>query len=275
MARAITTLLVAASLAIAATVRAEDAGVTVGRYEGTAFNTTANQGGRAVLEITAASAGKVQARFAASDGLSGEGWLSGTLAGGTLTLSGPLAGWRMSLTASARPGGALAGTYVLEGEGKQEGRIEVTRRGPASPVLAAGEPPLSEEMATRFVDLYDGLLELDLDAAGRQRVTGILAGAWRKNDRTAIELVLEDLTSTSGKSLEAVQANFGPDERLALAESSRRGAPYNVVLAALMAAFDQAHPDRVAATRARGFSATVHPHWGTGLPSLRGALPTL
>jgi hypothetical protein len=253
MKRAITTLLAAVSLAAAAA----PTGVETGRYEGTAFNTTAGKGGKLVLEITTVDGDKVQARFAASEGLSGEGWLAGTVAGGTLQLAGQLSSWHMTLTASARPGGALAGTYELEGQGSQQGRFEVTRRGASSPVLAAGEPPLTGEMAARFVDLYDRLLELRLDAAQQQRLTDLLAGAWRRGDRAVIDDVLADLEQTSGKTMDAFEAGYGPDDRLAVAESARRNGPRDLVLAALVAAYDQAHPDRIAATRAKGFADLV------------------
>src|SRR5512138_3798914 len=135
MKRAITTWLVAVSFAAAAA----PAALETGRYEGTAFNTTAGKGGKLVLEIVTVDGDKVQARFAASEGLIGEGWLTGKLAGGRLELAGDLLGWHMTLSAGARSDG-IAGTYQLEGKGVQQGRFEVTRRGPASPVLAAGEP---------------------------------------------------------------------------------------------------------------------------------------
>jgi hypothetical protein len=277
-AHSLRSMIVAAAVAAFTMARADAQEVTAGRYEGTAFNTTFQKRGKAVLEIVTVRAGTVHAHFVASEGLGGEAWLRGRLAGGVLELSGPLSALKMIVHATMQPGGRITGDYELSGQSPQAGRIDVVLRGPASAVIADGDPPLTADMAARFVDLCDHVLELRLDAGARRRLIEVLAGAWRRDDRAVIDDVLGDLASTSGQSLEQVSARRGPDAQPMLVERARRNASRSVMDSALVVAFDRVHPDRIAPTRARGFADLVGT-WSRGdaLAPQRmgpGALPT-
>jgi hypothetical protein len=273
MLRARAMMVVAASVAAFTSGRADADEVAVGRYEGTAYNTTARKEGRAILDIVTIRSGKVYVHFQASHGLSGEGWLSGPAAGATFTVTGPLSGWTMTLHARVQPDGRLSGDYDLSGPGKQAGRIDVARTGRASAIVADGEPPLTEDMVGRYLDFYDGLLGLRLGADGRRELTHVLAAAWRRDDREVIKGVLRDLVNTGGRSLDEIRVQLGAEPDVTIIEAARRNSGRNAMEAALVAAFDRAHPDRVAATRAWGFADLVGKwHGGDALAAPSGAL---
>lgn len=102
-----------------------------GHYEGSALNTTANQRGKVVLDLYAfdPASGGVRAYFGASEGLSGEAWLSGTISSqGELELSGRLSDFRMEIRGRLTPEGTIKAAYRLEGAAPQEGNFEVAFR---------------------------------------------------------------------------------------------------------------------------------------------------
>ena len=103
-------------------------GYRAGQYTGQALNTSANQRGKVVFDLYGFNAsGKVQAFFGASDGLSGEAWLTGTIdRRGNLELTGSLADFHMKVQGRLTPQGAIDATYVLDGTSHQEGNFEVT-----------------------------------------------------------------------------------------------------------------------------------------------------
>lgn len=101
-----------------------------GEYRGSALNTTVNQRGDVVLDLYAIdpAGGHLRAYFAASNGLAGEAWLSGTLGrAGELELSGPLASFAMTIRGRVR-GDSVDASYVLEGQKPQKGTFQVTYR---------------------------------------------------------------------------------------------------------------------------------------------------
>lgn len=100
-----------------------------GEFEGRAFNTTAKQPGKTVLELYDfdPASHKVRAYIGFSDGLTGESWTSGTVSdAGDFYLSGPLSNYRMEISGSLAAGGAIHATYRLEGKPPQEGKFDVS-----------------------------------------------------------------------------------------------------------------------------------------------------
>ena len=113
-------------------------GYRAGHYEGSALNTTVNQRGKVVLDLYAfdPASGGVRAYFGASEGLSGEAWLSGTVSDqGELELSGRLSDFRMEVRGRLTPEGTIKAAYRLEGAAPQEGNFEVAFRHPLPPGL--------------------------------------------------------------------------------------------------------------------------------------------
>jgi hypothetical protein len=109
-----------------------------GQYAGRAFNTTFSQNGKAVLDLYAFDerSGHVRAYFAASEGLTGEAWLTGSVArDGTLTLSGSLAEFRMTVHGRIGPQGTINADYSLESESPQKGTFEVAYKDPIPETL--------------------------------------------------------------------------------------------------------------------------------------------
>jgi hypothetical protein len=104
-------------------------GYRAGHYAGTAFNTTANQQGKVVLDLydLDAQSGRVRAYFAASDGLEGEAWLNGRIdKAGELHLSGSLAQFKMQVDARLTSADTIKASYSLAANSNQAGNFQVT-----------------------------------------------------------------------------------------------------------------------------------------------------
>ncbi len=104
-----------------------------GHYEGSAFNTTANQRGKVVLDFYAfdPASGSVRAYSNFSEGLFGEAWLSGTINDqGEVLLSGRLLDFTMEVHGRLTAKGTINATYRLTGATPQEGRFEVAFQHP-------------------------------------------------------------------------------------------------------------------------------------------------
>jgi hypothetical protein len=119
-------------------------------------------------------------------------------------------------------------------------------QGPA--VLAPGDPPLTQGMAQKLADVYSNLLEIRLTSEQGQRFEQGLVSYWKKNDRESIESSLGNLKYAGQRDeLAALRTS----SQLVIVEAMRRD-PNDPVSAVLIEAYDAAHPDRKAATRARG-----------------------
>lgn len=231
-----------------------------GRYEGTAYNTTVSAQGHAVFELTEVdpSTHEASARFTASEGLSGDGWLTGTVdASGAMSLSGTLSDWTMVVKAHPAGSDSISATYTLSGPSTQQGEFKVHLVAAAAPVLAPGAPPLTQSIVEDLSKAWGTALELTFTPAQRQRLQAALVSAWKQGDRAVIDRAVDDLHTLGGKSAEELRGSLGPDYQTALVEGMRRNEGRNPVLSSLVQAFDAAHPDRVAATRAQGFSDLV------------------
>lgn len=103
-------------------------GFRAGQYTGQALNTTYNQRGKIVLDLYDIRAtGKVEAYFGASDGLTGEAWLNGTIdRRGELDLTGSLADFRIEIQGHVTPQGSITATYRLDGASHQDGNFEAS-----------------------------------------------------------------------------------------------------------------------------------------------------
>ena len=104
-------------------------GYRAGFYKGDAFNTTANARGKVGFELfdLDRSSGHVRAYFVASDGLTGDAWLDGTVTrAGELDLSGDLASYRMELRGRLEHNGSIKADYQLDGADTQRGSFEVS-----------------------------------------------------------------------------------------------------------------------------------------------------
>lgn len=100
-------------------------GYSVGRYEGQAFNTTRNATGKIVVELTSidAASGAVIAHFTASDGLKGDGDLTGKIdAAGVLRLAGGIGDWRIALAGKVKAD-EIRANYKLTGASSQTGNF--------------------------------------------------------------------------------------------------------------------------------------------------------
>ena len=248
-------------------------GYRAGRYEGTAQNTTAHQSGNAVFEIINLdpSNGRVEAHFVASNGLVGEGWLSGGIdEQGRMTLSGNLSEWKMFAQAKATGGGGITATYRLEGPSHEEGEFRVDFRGAASPVLAEGNPPLTQEMVDKFLAFYEFILDLKFSTEQRDRLQGVMVEAWRKKDRRVMDRVVGDVQYVnSHPTKEEVKARLSDEYQVLLVSGMRQALP-NPLLSPLVEAFDEAHPDRREATRAKGLADLIGTwEWHDALPQQR------
>lgn len=97
------------------------------RFEGRITNTTYNATGKAVIEIKSADRnGNLTAHFTASDGLSGDGDLTGRVDGsGRLRLSGPLSGWTMQIDGQLN-GRTMTARYTLTGGTPQDGNFSLS-----------------------------------------------------------------------------------------------------------------------------------------------------
>jgi hypothetical protein len=104
-------------------------GYRAGFYQGRAFNTTANASGKVAFELFDLDQknGRVRAYFAATDGLTGEAWLTGKItSSGELDLSGDLAGFKMEISGSLEAKGSIKADYSLEGTSSQRGNFEIS-----------------------------------------------------------------------------------------------------------------------------------------------------
>ena len=110
-----------------------------GHYEGRAYNTTARQQGKVILDLYGLDPGShaVRAYFAASAGLSGDAWLTGTIDDrGDLALSGRLLDFAMQLHGHLAPSGTITASYSLTGTTSQEGTFEVRFEHPLTAAVA-------------------------------------------------------------------------------------------------------------------------------------------
>lgn len=99
-----------------------------GHYEGRAYNITAHQQGKIVLDLYSSDPGShsVRAYSGFSDGLSGDAWLTGTIDDrGDLALSGKLLDFAMQIRGQIAPNGTISASYSLSGATTQEGTFEV------------------------------------------------------------------------------------------------------------------------------------------------------
>lgn len=127
----------------------------------------------------------------------------------------------------------------------------------ASAVLAQGNPPLTQAMADKFLSIYSFIFDLNLNAAQRGRLQSLLVEAWKKNDRDVIEHVAGDLKAVGDKSKDDLVATLGADYQNTFVEGFRRGGMQTPLFKAFVELFDEAHPDRREATRAKGFADLV------------------
>lgn len=97
------------------------------RFEGRITNTTYNATGKAVIEIKSADRnGKLTAHFTASEGLTGDGEMTGRVdESGRLRLSGNVSGWTMQLDGQLN-GRTLSGKYTLTGSTPQGGNFNIS-----------------------------------------------------------------------------------------------------------------------------------------------------
>lgn len=118
-----------------------------GHYEGRAYNTTAHQPGKVVLDLYALDPRSHEVRGYAgfSDGLAGDAWLTGTIDDrGDLALSGKLLGFAMQVHGHLTPDGAISATYSLLGSTTQDGTFE-----------AKFEHPLTISVATDLIGAWE------------------------------------------------------------------------------------------------------------------------
>ena len=118
-----------------------------GDYEGRAFNTTAHQQGKVVLDLYALdpTSHTVRGYCGFSDGLSGDAWLTGTIDDrGDLALSGKLSDFAMQIDGHLAPSGTISATYRLSGTTTQEGTFDVKF-----------EHPLTDSVATDLVGAWE------------------------------------------------------------------------------------------------------------------------
>ena len=118
-----------------------------GHYEGRAYNTTAHQQGKFVLDLYALnpSSHRVRGYSGFSDGLSGDAWLSGTIDDrGDLDLSGTLSNFAMHVHGHLAPDGTVSATYSLTGTTTQEGTFDVKF-----------EHPLNSGVATDLIGAWE------------------------------------------------------------------------------------------------------------------------
>lgn len=129
--------------------------------------------------------------------------------------------------------------------------------GAAGAVLAPGNPPLTQEMVDKFLGLYEFILDLKFSAEQRNRLLGVMTEAWRKNDRHVIDRVVGDVQFVNRRrTKEEAKRALGEDYQVTLVSGMRRSLP-DPLISPLIEAFDEAHPDRREATRAKGFADLV------------------
>lgn len=109
-----------------------------GHFEGRAYNTTARQQGKVILDLYALDPRShgVSGYFGFSDGLSGDAWLTGTIADrGDLALSGKLLDFATQIHGHLTPNGTISATYTLSGTTTQEGTFEVKFQHPLTQIV--------------------------------------------------------------------------------------------------------------------------------------------
>src|SRR5258705_6757488 len=123
-------------------------------------------------------------------------------------------------------------------------------QGEGGAILAEGNPPLTQKLVNRLVNLFEFLLEIRLSEEQRERFQRGVVRYWTKNDREGMQNIFTNL-----KYAELPQDElrvFRESNQTTVVENMRRSsdAPEEAVL---IEAYDRAHPDRQGATRARGF----------------------
>ncbi|MDQ6653884.1 MAG: hypothetical protein M3Y84_14230 [Acidobacteriota bacterium] len=145
------------------------------------------------------------------------------------------------------------------------------REGLGSPVVAPGNPPLTQVMLVRFFNFYEFILDLNFSAEQRDRLKKVIIEGWKKNDAQVVDRVVNDLKFTDQKSKDEVTAALGADYQTAIVSDMKRYSG-NPLLAQLAEDFDQAHPDKRETTRAKAFTDLVG-KWKLGDAMLPGRNP--
>jgi len=118
-----------------------------GHYDGRAYNTTARQQGKVILDLYALDPGsrEVHGYLGFSDGLSGDAWLTGTIDDrGNMELSGELLNFATQIHGHLAPNGTITATYSLTGTATQNGTFEVKF-----------EHPLNRGVATDLIGVWE------------------------------------------------------------------------------------------------------------------------
>jgi hypothetical protein len=133
------------------------------------------------------------------------------------------------------------------------GAIVLAQNEKGNRILAPGQPPLTQNMVDHLASIWQFLLDVRLTDGQNERLQKGFISYWTRNDRAAMDLTLANLKY------------FGQKEELtALRDSSQqvfvesmRREPDDLVSIVLLEAFDSAHSDKKAATRAKGFTDLV------------------
>lgn len=120
-------------------------------------------------------------------------------------------------------------------------------------ILAAGEPPLTEEMVERLQSVYETILDIKLDGGAHTRFQKGLVEYWTTRNADGISGSLTNL-KYYGQPDEL--ASLKSSSQNVIIESLRRDieATGDEVSRVLVEAFDAAHGDRRAASRAKTFN---------------------
>ena len=120
-----------------------------------------------------------------------------------------------------------------------------------SAILARGNPPLTQEMVRRVETVYEKILQVRLSPQQRSRLQQGTIDYWQRGDRAGIANTLSSLKFyDQAADLESMS---NADTQRVLIESYRRDiqATNDPVSIVLVEAFDSAHPQMRAETRAR------------------------
>ena len=118
-----------------------------GHYAGRAYNTTARQPGKVILDLYASDPRSHELRgyLGFSDGLSGDAWLSGMIdSRGDVALSGRLLDFATRIHGHLSPDGTISATYTLKGTTTEEGTFEIKF-----------EHPLNHNVATDLIGVWE------------------------------------------------------------------------------------------------------------------------
>lgn len=97
-----------------------------GQYEGRALNITYNQTGKVTLKFYKSNdAGNLTARFSASEGLTGDGTLTGSITEDVLRLTGKLSDLNMQIAARIEGDTITANYTLISGSSSQKGNFTV------------------------------------------------------------------------------------------------------------------------------------------------------